>query len=152
MKRAAVTGPNSVLGQSFCKLLTQRGYQVHTFSRSSGFDLRDYSAVSKMLEHVTGFDVFVNLAKPDYAQAQILYRLAREWTTGTVINIGSSAVNSFPGWSDTYLLEYLTQKIALQHAFEMLCPQSKCHLIMLHPEHLDNTDDYVESVLTGHDL
>lgn len=147
MKRAAVTGHTSGLGASFYRLLSQHGYEVHGFSRSNGYDLRDYTQVGNMLEHVKDFDLFVNNAKPDYAQAQIVYRLAREWTHGTVLSIGSHSSISLTDWTDTFLLEYLTQKTALVHAHQVLDPVAQCRLLIVHPTHLDDTDQYADQVL-----
>ena len=147
-KQAAITGHTSGLGASFYKLLHNHGYEVHGFSRSNGYDLRDYSQVGDMLEQIKDFDLFVNNAKPDYAQAQIVYRLVRQWKKGTVLSIGSCATITPPGWTDTFLLEYLTQKIALVHSHQMLEPNATCRLLIVHPEHLDNnTDDYVEQLV-----
>tara|TARA_R110000868_G_scaffold411013_1_gene701350 strand:- start:1177 stop:1635 length:459 start_codon:yes stop_codon:yes gene_type:complete len=152
MKKAAITGHTSGLGASFYRLLNKNGYEVHGFSRSNGYDLRDYSQVSRVLEQLKDFDLFVNNAKPDYVQAQIVYRLAREWS-GTVLSIGSCAVIDPPLWTDTFLLEYLTQKTALVHAHRVLEPVSNCRLLIVHPQHMDNnTDPYVAQLLKELDL
>jgi dTDP-4-dehydrorhamnose reductase len=74
IKQAAVTGHTSGLGNSFFRLLSNQGYQVQGFSRTNGYDLRDYSCVTDMLTQIKGFDLFINNAKPDYAQSQIVYR------------------------------------------------------------------------------
>ena len=150
-KRAAITGHTCELGQTFSDLLTQRGYTVHGFSRSTGYDLRDYSQVSRMLEQVSSYDVFVNLAKPDYTQAQILYRLVRE-TNVTIINIGSSIVNNDPFWTDPKLLEYRTQKLALQNAFEALVDIVRQKLIMVHLDHVADQSSVLASMLDAHNL
>jgi hypothetical protein len=100
-----------------------------------------------MLEHIKDFDLFVNNAKPDYAQTQIVYRLVREWQQGTILSIGSHSSISPPIWTDTFLLEYLTQKTALAHAHNVLEPLARCRLLIVHPTHLDNTDLYADQVL-----
>jgi hypothetical protein len=106
-----------------------------------------------MLEQVKNFDLFINNAKPEYAQTQIVYRLVREWRRGTIISIGSQAVLNPPDWTDTFLLEYLTQKTALVHAHRILEPIANCRMIIKHPHHLDNnTDDYVEQIIKELDL
>jgi hypothetical protein len=146
--KAAITGHTTGLGNSFFRSLGKHGYETVGFSRSNGYDLRDYARVGDMLEHIQGFDLFINNAKPDYAQSQILYRLARSWTQGTIISIGSHAVIEDPKWHDTFLLEYLTQKTALCHAHAVLSKLSACRMIILHPEHLgDQTDQYVEELI-----
>jgi hypothetical protein len=145
---AAITGHTTGLGNSFFRLLQSHGYETVGFSRSNGYDLRDYTKVGNMLEHVRGFDLFINNAKPDYAQSQILYRLARSWTQGTIVSIGSRAVIQDPKWNDTFLLEYLTQKTALCHAHNALSKLAGCRMIIVHPEHLgEQTDQYVEELI-----
>ena len=146
--KAAITGHTTGLGNSFFRLLGKHGYDTVGFSRSNGYDLRDHAKVSDMLTQVQGFDLFINNAKPDYAQSQILYRLARSWSQGVIISIGSHAAIQDPGWSDTFLLEYLTQKTALCHAHDVLFKRSACRMIIVHPEHLGNqTDQYVEELI-----
>lgn len=152
-KKAAVTGHTQSLGQSFYSRLRAKGYDVHGFSRSTGYDLRDYSNVTRMLEEVHGFDLFINNAKPDFCQAQILYRLVRQGSIKTIISIGSAAVNDPPNWTDTYLLEYLTQKTALSHANRVLEPLSQSRLILVNPHHLQaNCDDFVDGIIEKHGL
>jgi hypothetical protein len=147
-KYAAVTGHTSSLGASFYKLLAEQGYEVHGFSRSNGYDLRDYSQVTRMISQVKGFDLFINNAKPDYVQSQIVYRLVRDWDKGSIISIGSYATIESPLWTDTFLLEYLTQKTALAHTHQVLTPIAKCKLTLLHPKHLgDDTDAYVQTLI-----
>jgi hypothetical protein len=101
-----------------------------------------------MLEQIKDFELFINNAKPDYTQAQIVYRLGREWNQGTVLSIGSYATIHQPDWTDTFLLEYLTQKTALVHAHKVLEDIAKCRLVIVHPEHLKNTDLYVKQLIT----
>ena len=146
--KIAITGHTSGLGKSFFDILAHQGHKVLGFSRSNGYDLRDYSRVTAMIDQIQGFDFFINNAKPDYAQAQIVYRLAREWRSGTIVSIGSKAVVDPPEWIDTYLLEYLTHKIALAHAHKMLEPVSACCLILIHPNHLTDTDQCASDILS----
>jgi len=145
--KIAVTGHTSGLGQSFYNESVNRGHTTLGFSRSNGYDLRDYSVVERMLKIVNGFDIFINNAKPDYAQAQILYRLVRSQSCKTIVSIGSAVITSTPAWSDTFLLEYVTQKIALAHANQMLSNLSDINLILLNPIHLDDTNAYAKQQL-----
>jgi len=147
IKKIAVTGHTSGLGKSFFDLLSTQGHEVVGYSKSNGHDLRDYSIVSKIIEEIQGFDLFINNAKPDYSQAQIVYRLARSWD-GILLSIGSRAVVDPPKWSDTFLLEYLTQKTALVHAHNVLESVSKCKLVIVHPAHIQNTDACAKDILT----
>jgi hypothetical protein len=147
IKKIAVTGHTSGLGKSFFDLLSMQGHKVVGYSKSTGHDLRDYSIVSKIIEEIQGFDLFINNAKPDYAQAQIVYRLARSWD-GTLLSIGSRVVVDPPNWTDTFLLEYLTQKTALLHAHNILESLSTCKLIIVHPAHIQDTDRCARDILT----
>jgi len=145
--KIAVTGHTSGLGKSFYNASIERGHSVYGFSRSNGYDLRDYTQVGRMLDAVQGFDFFINNAKPDYAQAQILYRLVRQQSCKNIISIGSQVITSPPEWTDTFLLEYITQKIALAHAHQTLSKISSCKLILLNPSHLLDTDEYAQQQL-----
>jgi len=146
--KIAITGHTARLGKDFSVELQRRGHTVTGFSRSNGYDLRDYSCVGKMLDEIKDYDVFINNAKPDYSQTQILYRLVQQWDTGLIINIGTKALESMPDWTDIFLLEYLTQKTALAHACRVLLNISKCKIILLNPAHLDNScAEYVKEQL-----
>jgi len=146
IKKIAITGHTSGLGKSFFDLLTQQGHHVVGFSKSNGYDIRDYSIVSKIINEIKSFDLFINNAKPDYSQTQIVYRLAREWS-GTVLSIGSKVVTKPTNWTDTFLLEYVTQKIALSHAHQVLEKISTCKLILTHPDHIDDTQRCAKNIL-----
>lgn len=145
--KIAITGHTERLGKAFFNELSLLGHDVQGFSRRSGYDLRDYSKVSLMLAQIKEFDVFINNAKPDFAQSQILYRLVRQWNNKTIINIGSGALETTPNWTDTFLLEYLTQKSALQHAVNVLSKMSTCNIILLNPPHINNCTQYVNDTI-----
>ena len=148
MKRAAVTGHTQRLGRAFYELLQQKGYQVKGFSRSNGYDIRDYAVVSRIIDETKGYDLFVNSAKPDFAQTQILYRLARSRSITNVLSIGSAAVTDPPEWTDLHLLEYLTQKIALDHAHRVCKASGQINSMLVNPVHLgDDCLDYVQQVI-----
>ena len=146
IKKIAITGHTSGLGKSFFDLLTQQGHHVVGFSKSNGYDIRDYSIVSKIINEINDFDLFINNAKPDYTQSQIVYRLAREWS-GTVLSIGSTVVVNPPNWTDTFLLEYVTQKIALAHAHQVLEKIAKCNLVLVHPDHIQDIQQCALNIL-----
>jgi hypothetical protein len=146
IKKIAITGHTSGLGKSFFDLLTQQGHHVVGFSKSNGYDIRDYSIVSKIINEINDFDLFINNAKPDYTQSQIVYRLAREWS-GTVLSIGSTVVVNPPNWTDTFLLEYVTQKIALAHAHQVLEKIAKCNLVLVHPTHIQDFQQCALNIL-----
>jgi nucleoside-diphosphate-sugar epimerase len=145
--KIAITGHTSGLGKSFYLECINRGHDVEGFSRSNGYDLRDYSKVGKMLDKIKDFDLFINNAKPDYSQSQILYRLFRSETCKIIVNIGSKVIESPPDWTDTFLLEYVTQKMALAHAVQVLSKITKSELVLINPEHLNDTDTFVKHQL-----
>jgi hypothetical protein len=147
MKKAAITGHTSGLGAAYYRILATKGYETLGFSRTNGYDLRDYSKVSDMIQRIQEFDLFVNNAKPDYAQSQILYRLVRSGFTGKILNIGSKILDKDPHWSDLSLLEYYTQKTALMHAVKVLQPHSMGRIFLFNPEHIDNADLIVDQSL-----
>lgn len=147
--KIAITGHTRGLGQGFYSECVRRGHTVTGFSLSTGCDLRDYSQVGSMIDSIENYDLFINNAKPDYAQTQILYRLVRSWKHGTIVSIGSQVIESMPDWTDSFLLEYVTQKMALSHAHNVLSKISNCKLILLNPSHLDDNTilNYVQEQL-----
>jgi hypothetical protein len=146
-KQAAVTGHTSGLGKHIKEYLESCHYDVTGFSMSMGYDLRDYSKVTEVISIVKDFDLFVNSAKPDYVQSQILYRLLDAGFKGKILNIGSPVVHNLPkSWSDLKLLEYATQKTALYHAHQTLLKFFPDQLIMWEPLHTSNME-YVSNCL-----
>lgn len=146
MKRAAVTGHTAGLGKLIKEYLESQNYNVLGFSKSTGYDLRDYSQVTKLLDTVSEFDLFVNCAKPDYVQSQLIYRLLKSGFKGKILNIGSPVVHHNTGWTDLGLLEYITQKTALFHAHQTLEKFYPTQLIMWEPKHTSDIE-YVSQCL-----
>lgn len=146
MRQAAITGHTAGLGAQIKDYLESRNYTVQGYSLSSGYDLRDYSQVSKMLEQTKDFDLFVNCAKPDYAQSQILYRLVKSHFKGTILNIGTPVIHQPSIWTDLGLLEYMTQKTALFHAHQTLSKLYLYRMIMWEPQHA-RSHEYVNQCL-----
>lgn len=151
MITVAVTGHTRGLGQMIHQLLQQRGHTVLGFSLSSGHDLRDWSQRNAMIDLVRDYDWFVNCAKPDYAQSQILYQLMASPYQGQILNVGSPVVHRDPGWRDLGLLEYLTQKVALYHAHSCLDQLHPGRMHLWEPEHAQDIH-YVARSLTGFGL
>lgn len=135
MKLAAVTGHTSGLGKLIAEYLQSQNFVVQGFSRSTGHDLRDYARVTHMLDQVRDHDLFVNCAKPDYAQSQILYRLVAQGFAGKILNIGTPVIHQSHAWTDLGLLEYVTQKTALWHAHNTLTKIHPNHIVMWEPLH-----------------
>ncbi len=146
-KQAAITGHTSKLGKLIAKYLESCNYTITGFSRSTGHDLRDYSCVSNILNAVNDFDLVVNCAKPDYVQAQLLYRLIDSGFKGKILSIGSPVVHHLPEqWTSLELLEYATQKTALFHAHQTLSKFYTNQLLIWEPAH-DFNFEYVSSAL-----
>lgn len=144
--QAAVTGHTSIIGSLITNYLKNKNYTVLGFSKTTGYDLRDYSHVTQMLDAVNQFDLFVNCAKPDYAQTQILYRLISSGFHGKILNVGSPVVHCMPEWTDLGLLEYVTQKTALFHAHSVLNKLYPDKLLLWEPMHKID-QDYVANSL-----
>lgn len=147
MKSIALTGHTRGLGKLINMSLLDRGHYVTGFSLSNGYDLRDYSVVGKMITEINKFDWFINCAKPDYTQTQILYRLMSSTFSGKVLNIGSPVVHTMPEWKDLSLLEYVTQKTALYHAHKTLTNMFPNRLFMWEPVHTHDMN-YITDSLT----
>lgn len=146
MSTIALTGHTRGLGAKIHSTLQQRNHVVHGFSLSTGCDLRNYDHVTSMIKHVKDFDWFINCAHPDYCQTQILYRLIDNDFQGTVLNIGSPVVHRTPDWTDIKLLEYVTQKTALHHAYKTLNKMFGDRILMWEPDHACDID-YVSAYL-----
>lgn len=142
----ALTGHTRGLGLIIHHILVNRGHRVIGFSLSNGHDLRDYDQVRDMIHQVQGYNWFINCAKPDFAQTQILYRLLSAGFSGRILNVGSPIVHKETNWKDLGLLEYSTQKVALHHAHTVLDRLYPDQLVMWEPEHAQD-DAYVGQFL-----
>ena len=140
MTKIALTGHTRGLGAIIYEILSDLGYAVNGFSLSNGYDLRDYDRVGEMIESIGDHDWFINCAKPDFAQTQILYRLVGSNFSGRIINIGSPVIHKEIKWKELGLLEYVTQKVALHHAHKTLSLFYPDRLILWEPEHAQNRD------------
>jgi hypothetical protein len=151
IKQAAVTGHTNGMGKKIYQVLEQKGYKVQGFSLSTGCDLRDYSQVSEMLNQIKNVDLFVNCAKPDFVQTQILYRLVEHKFLGTILNIGSPVTNNPTDWRELGLLEYVTQKVALEHAHYQLSKKFPIKMIMWQPTHAADIK-YIQQCIESFEL
>lgn len=146
MIHVALTGHTRGLGSIINSVLLEKNHQVVGFSLSNGYDLRDYAKVGQMINLVQNCDWFINCAKPDYAQSQILYRLMLSGYAGRILSVGSPVVHKDPGWKDLGLLEYATQKTALHDAHCRLSNIYPDRLFMWEPLHVDDVS-YVQDQL-----
>lgn len=119
------------------------GHTVLGFSRSNGYDLRDWSIMQKMINQIQDYDIFINVAKPDFVQTTILYELWKVWKNQhkTIINISSgitySPVCPKPLFDDPAMDAYRTAKISLNEASSQLSYRSTWpKIILVNPSHL----------------
>ena len=143
--KIAITGHSRGLGAELHKVFTKTGHEVLGFSRTNGYDLRDWSVMQKMLDIVetNNCSMFINLAKPDFVQTTVLYQLWNRWRgqSRTIINIGSVVVEipTMPKdlFDDSYMDLYRTAKVSLQVASQQLLFKSpRPWIIMANPVHL----------------
>lgn len=143
MKKIAISGHSKGLGFEFHKRYTEMGYVVSGFSRSNGYDLRDWSSMQKMITEIQHYDIFISIAKPDFVQTTILYELWKVWKNQhkTIINIGSG-ITYFPVcpknlFDDPAMDAYRTAKISLNEASAQLSYKSSWpKIILANPSHL----------------
>lgn len=138
-----VTGHTIGLGKHIFDFYQNQGCNVTGISRSTGFDLRDWSKMQLVLDLADHYDVIFSNAKPDFFQAVFLYEFARRQNFDTkIVSIGSQIINVDIGTNvDVGINLYKTQKLALQNAHQQLTvkfPNLKS--ILVHPGHLYDND------------
>ena len=141
--KIAITGHTQGLGAEFKKAYEELGYEVSGFSRSNGYDLRDWSRMQKMLDQITEHDMFINVAKPDFVQTTILYELWKRWKNQQriIVNI-SSGITYAPIcpkdlFNDPNMDAYRTAKVSLNEASAQLSFRSFWpKIVLVNPVHL----------------
>lgn len=142
-RSVAVTGHTSGLGKSIFEFYSSLGYHVTGYSRSNGFDLRDWKQLQQVLDLTSRCDIIVSNAKPDFFQTVFLYEFARrEKFNAKFISIGSGIVNvDIPNSSDIGINLYKTQKLALRDAHHQLTRRyANLKSLLIHPGHLYDKD------------
>jgi NAD(P)-dependent dehydrogenase (short-subunit alcohol dehydrogenase family) len=141
--KIAITGHTKGLGLEFKKVFEAGGHEVIGFSRSTGYDLRDWSKMQKMLDQVDSCNIFINVAKPDFVQTTVLYELWKRWKKQdkTIINIGSGITYTpvLPQdlFNDPDMDFYRTAKVSLNQAAEQLAFKSYWpRIVTVNPVHL----------------
>jgi hypothetical protein len=140
----AVTGHTQGLGKAFLDYYLSQGHQVIGFSRQTGFDLRDWSNMQRVLDQTKDFDLVISNAKPDFFQTVFLYEMAkRPERAFQIISIGSCIIdNEVVQEQDLGINLYKTQKIALQDAHRQLIKKYKdFNSVLVHPYHLYDVDN-----------
>lgn len=142
--KIAVTGHTSGLGKALFDHYSNNGNIVSGFSRQTGFDLRDWSMLQKLLDLTENFDLLISNAKPDFFQTLLLYEMAkRSKRVSKVISIGSAIIDfEIPDDQDIGINLYKTQKLSLKDAHCQLVKKYKnFNSILVHPSHLyDSTN------------
>jgi hypothetical protein len=143
--KIAITGHSQGLGAEFKKAYESNGHIVTGFSRTNGYDLRDWNKMQSMIDQIQEYDWFISCAKPDFVQTTILYELWKKWKNQdkTIINI-SSMLTYFPTcspdlFSDPQMDLYRTAKLSLNEACSQLSFKSNLpNIILVKPSHLYN--------------
>lgn len=141
--KIAITGHSKGLGAEFKKYYESHQHTVMGFSRSNGYDLRDWSKMQLMLQQIKDADMFINCAKPDFVQTTTLYELWKLWKgqDRTIVNI-SSILSYFPTctpnlFADPHMDLYRTAKASLNEASAQLSMKSRLpHIVLVKPVHL----------------
>lgn len=143
--KIAITGHTQGLGAEFKKMYESTGHVVTGFSRTNGYDLRDWSKMQSMIDQIQDYDLFISCAKPDFVQTTILYELWKRWKgqPKTIINI-SSILTFFPTCPPDLFLDpqmdlYRTAKLSLNEACSQLSFKHNLpNILLVKPSHLYN--------------
>jgi hypothetical protein len=142
--KIAVTGHTFGLGAEFVNFYQANGHEVIGFSRTNGFDLRNWDKMHQMIDQLDDVDLFISNAKPDFVQTLLLYKLTPKWksTNKQIVSIGSQIINmTLDNSVDIGINLYKTQKHSLQDAFYQLNRKyPTADSILVHPGHLYDHD------------
>ncbi len=131
----SVTGTDAGLGKSIADYL-EHAHTVLRFGKQH--DLRDYSVRQTIL--TADFDVLISVAKPDFAQTQLVYECFEiHGTKKRVINIGSAVVYEKHWGDDVHMMRYHTQKQSLAHAVAQI---NHPNIAIVNPAHLYDPGEY----------
>ena len=139
----AITGHTTGLGKSIFDFYKNQGYNVTGFSRSNGFDLKDWSCMQTLLDVTESYDLIFSNAKPDFFQTVFLYEFARrEKFNSKIVSIGSRIIHfDVSKTVDIGINLYKTQKLALQNAhYQLTHRYQNFKSVLIHPAHLYNKD------------
>lgn len=142
LRTAIITGGNKGLGLWISEYLEGNGYKVLNFSRTLGCDLNKRENRLKLLNCLSGSELFVNNAHDGFLQCELLQEVFSEWRLQPkrIINIGSS---SFPmGTWNLVHKNYIAEKAALHIAAERLQQEQdrQCLIHVLKLGILDTAD------------
>jgi NAD(P)-dependent dehydrogenase (short-subunit alcohol dehydrogenase family) len=89
--KIAITGHSKGIGKALSDLLISQGHTVIGFSRSNGYNIRDFLVRKAIIEQSADCDIFINNAYSYGAQTELLKALIPLWEGSNkfIINIGS---------------------------------------------------------------
>lgn len=146
MTKVAVTGHTSGLGKFIFEFYQRQGAEVTGYSTSTGFDLRNWDSLQRLLQSTQHCDIIVSNAKPDFFQTVFLYEFVRRQNfKPKIVSIGSQIINfDVDIESDVGINLYKTQKLALKNAHDQLTHKYvDLQSILIHPGHLYDNDGTV---------
>jgi hypothetical protein len=132
--RIGITGHTEFLGKELFDSL-QKDYEVVGFSRSNGFDLKNYK---NFINQIEDLDVFINNTYHPIYQQEIFEELFELWKDKdkTIFNVLTSAI-----FNDTILDEYRQNKLNLQKSSINLINSNhskKLRIVNLYPNTLEH--------------
>jgi hypothetical protein len=132
--RIGITGHSDFLGKGLFDLLG-KNHEVIGFSRSNGYDLKNYE---KILNDVVDLDVFINNTYHPSYQQKIFEELFDQWKykDKTIFNILTSAIFNNGSFDD-----YRESKLKLQqYSLKMINSNldKKVRIINLYPNTLEH--------------
>ena len=134
----AITGHTSGIGKAISKLCDIKGHSWIGFSRTTGYDIAEYSAKIEIVEQSFDCDVFINNAYHEYAQVELLYKIWTKWRTQHKQIVCISSVPGRKSFLIDELFDYSVHKAALDHACEQLqTSSSECTVTNIQPSYVD---------------
>jgi hypothetical protein len=136
--RIGITGHTESLGKEIFNSL-KKDYTIIGFSRSNGFDLKNYK---NFINKIEDLDVFINNTYHPIYQQKIFEELFELWKDKdkTIFNVLTSAI-----FNDTILDEYRQNKLNLQKSSINLINSNyskKLRVVNLYPNTLENNNRF----------
>lgn len=148
--QVGVTGHTSGLGKAIFNFYSQE-HSVLGFSRSNGYDLRDWSTMQKVIDQTANCDLIFSNAKPDFFQTVFLYEFVkRNNFRPKIVSIGSRIIDvDVDPRLDVGINLYKTQKMALQNTHQQLTQRfSEFKSVLIHPGHLYDKNNVMHTDLS----
>lgn len=118
--KIAITGGTAGIGQALASVYQSLGHEVITLSRRTGHNIR---VIPKTADAIEPCDVFVNNAQAGYAQTELLFEMARRWSsTRKKIIVVSTMMTQDPVsvLAGLDMTAYRVQKVALEEAVKQI--------------------------------